>query len=397
MSINNSSGNLGTLYEDLGVDRDANDDDIRRAYRKLALKYHPDKNSEADATDTFRRITHAYEVLTTPEKRRHYDQFGTIDHNSSDQRHQSATDPSSFFHDFHQDVLRQMFGNHVNTNVPAHERERETICATVRVSLPELRHGCTRRVTFSARDVCARCKGNVAPCTTCRSSGRVVQQIFPLFVVETLCPACGGAGVSSGACGACGGCGLVNAEKSVDVRVAPGVAHGEQVHIRNVRNVNPKIDPHVDIIVNIEHDLPPGCRVDSATGDVTWPVSLDVRDVFCGFDTSTAPYGEPLKLFARTGYVCPNIPRRWAGMGLRRTDGGQHGDLLVVFNVSFPTHVPHCTRFHEIYCRVFKRPAPSGHLEEANCTEDDIESTDAENDAANTFDCTPVATPTSER
>jgi molecular chaperone DnaJ len=227
-------------YEILGVSRDDSPDEIKRAYRRLAMKYHPDRNpGDAEAEASFKECAEAYEVLSDTEKRARYDQYGHAGLRSTpghDFGNMNARDIFSMF--------EEIFGGGFTGGARARTRggvprgyDLET---EVEITLDEVLAGAEREVRFKRLDVCQRCDGSGAkegsqpqPCSTCGGHGQVAQTgLGGMFRMVTNCPHCGGRGtVIVDKCVDCKGRGRTPVQRTLSVKIPPGVKSGQAVRI----------------------------------------------------------------------------------------------------------------------------------------------------------------------
>jgi molecular chaperone DnaJ len=227
-------------YEILSVERTADGEEIKRAYRRLAMKYHPDRNpNDAEAEAKFKEAAEAYEVLADPQKRQRYDQFG----------HEGLRGQGAAAHDFSrmnvQDIFSMFedifggggFGGGGGRRGVARGYDLET---EVALTLDDVLKGCERQVEFTRLDVCEKCTGTGAKpgakpvkCQTCGGQGKVQQAgLGGMFRMVTACPACGGRGqIIKEFCDACRGKGRVPKARKLSVKIPPGVQTGQAVRI----------------------------------------------------------------------------------------------------------------------------------------------------------------------
>jgi len=240
-------------YEVLGVAKDASAKDIAAAYRKLAIKYHPDSNpGDEGAVEKFKEAAEAYEILNEPEKRARYDQFG----------HQGVEDQAPHFTDVHDimDAFGDLFGGGMFGDIFGGRGQRQRrarrgadIRVDVAIDLEEAAAGVTKTIEFSRSVVCGKCSGtgNKAgasrdTCRRCGGRGQVVQSAG-ILRVQTTCPACGGGGtIVTDPCDACRGRGYVGAKVRRDVRIPGGVDDGTPVRITGEGEPSPDGGPAGD-------------------------------------------------------------------------------------------------------------------------------------------------------
>ncbi|MCY2953009.1 MAG: molecular chaperone DnaJ [Planctomycetota bacterium] len=229
-------------YEVLGVSRTVDAEEIKRAYRKLAMKYHPDRaDGDKTAAETkFKEGAEAYEVLADPEKRQRYDQYGHAGVSGHhDFSHMDVSDIFSMFDDIFAGLGGSPFGGRRGGRGSTSHRgfDLET---QVELTLGEVGKGCEKTIEFERQDVCDICRGSGAKagsspvmCPQCGGQGRVAQQGFGgMFRMVTTCPGCRGRGaVIRDHCSACGGTGRQVRKRTVRIQIPPGVHEGQAVRV----------------------------------------------------------------------------------------------------------------------------------------------------------------------
>ena len=237
-------------YEVLGIDRSASNGDVAVAYRKLAVKYHPDKNpGDEEAIERFKEAAEAFEVLNDPQKRARYDRYGHAGLNGQGFGAHHFTDVEDIFSAFG-DIFGDLFGGGGRRNRP---RKGRDVRCDVTLSLHEAAAGCTKTVKFQRHEQCAECKGSGAAegsrrevCSYCRGQGRIIQQAG-IVRMQTTCPACRGEGsVVKRPCPGCRGSGQVLKKVTTEVQIPAGVDDEMQVRIAGQGEPSPNGGPPGD-------------------------------------------------------------------------------------------------------------------------------------------------------
>jgi len=266
-------------YEVLGVDKSASEDDIKKAYRKLARQNHPDANpsDREGARERFKEISEAYDVLSNPKKKELYDNFGHegvnrqygpagFDMNDFFRQHRSEFETDSVFGDIFSSLFESLFGFGGTGSRRADSRRRMggDIRIRISLSLEEIAEGVNKKVQVSCYDRCEACVGkgghNPQTCSTCQGRGQVVtvsRSFFGSFQQRQTCPACRGTGETfRETCKECGGSGRVKKSHKIEINIPAGVSAGNYMRMRNEGHWGP--GGRGDIIVEFEekaHDL----------------------------------------------------------------------------------------------------------------------------------------------
>ncbi|MFX0549225.1 molecular chaperone DnaJ [Hathewaya histolytica] len=252
-------------YEVLGIEKGADDAQIKRAFKKLALKYHPDRNPEdKEAEEKFKEINEAYQVLSDSEKRARYDQFGTADFSGGfDGGFGGAGFDFSDLGDIFGDIFGGGFGGfgggRRNPNAP---RKGEDLETTINLTFEEAVFGCEKELKINKHEHCTTCKGNGAKpgtspktCDKCGGTGRITIQkrtAFGAFSTQTTCDKCSGLGTYiEEKCTTCRGTGRLKKQKKISIKVPAGVDTGNIIPIRGQGEPGDNNGPSGDLYVHI--------------------------------------------------------------------------------------------------------------------------------------------------
>jgi len=339
------------FYVVLGVQRDASVADIKKAYRKLAMECHPDRNNgEKSAEEKFKLVTEAYEVLRDPEKRAAYDRFG----------HQGARSTSGFS-SMHFDlsealmVFMRDFGIAGGSGGGGFEslfgggqrrdrRRGHDVKVGLKLTLAEVASGTTKTVRIKSLDSCTECAGTGAKpgtqpvqCGTCRGSGEVrhqAQSLFGQFLTVSPCPSCGGEGtIITSPCDRCGGDGRVKVEKTIQIDVPAGVADHHYLTLRGQGVPGPRNGPRGDLIAVL--DIKEDPRFERHGDDLVYDLGITFAQAALGAEVEVpTPFGQTM-LRVEPG-TQTGMAYRLRSKGLPRLGEGGHGDMHVRIHVWTP-------------------------------------------------------------
>jgi molecular chaperone DnaJ len=325
-------------YEVLSVDRNADGDTIKRAYRKLAMKYHPDRNpGDAEAEAKFKEAAQAYEVLSDPEKRQRYDRFGHEGLRGTSGHDFSRMDPSDIFSMFgFGDVFEQMFGGGRRGGA-SRGYDLET---QVELTLEEVATGTEKTIEFTRQDLCTTCSGSGAKpgtqpvtCVTCGGVGKV-QHGGGMFRMVTACPACQGQGkVYKEKCTTCKGNGRQPKKRVLNVKIPAGIHDGQAIRVGGEGEPGsaggPRGDLHVVVRV-AEHEL--FTREDDHL-ILRMPVSF--TQAALGATVNVPALDGEVEIVIKPGTQHGQL-FRIPDRGLPNLRGGRKGELVVVALIEIP-------------------------------------------------------------
>ena len=335
-------------YEVLGIQKGASEDEIKKAYKKLARKYHPDMNpGDKEAEEKFKEVNEANEVLSDPEKKARYDQFGFA---GVDPNYGAGAGGGAYGGDFDFGDLGDIFGSFFgggfggqrrNPNAP---QRGESIRASVSISFTEAAFGCEKSVTIERSEQCPTCKGSgCAPGTTpeicpdCHGSGTVQtrrQTPMGVFASNGPCRKCGGTGrLIHQPCSDCRGSGAVRKRRTIKVNIPAGIDHGQTISLRGQGGAGKNGGPAGDLLITVmvqPHEI----------------FRRDGVDVFCEapITFTQAVLGAELEIPTIDGKVKYSIPEgtqtgtvfRLKGKGVPVLNGRGRGDQYVTVVIETP-------------------------------------------------------------
>ncbi|MCI7125593.1 MAG: molecular chaperone DnaJ [Agathobaculum sp.] len=336
-------------YEVLGVQKGASEDDLKKAYRRLARKYHPDLNKDnPEAAEQFKEVNEAYEVLSDKDKRAKYDQFGFA---GVDPSYGGAGGFDGSFADFGDlgDIFGSFFGGFGSgrssrRNAP---QRGESIHRNIILSFEEAAFGCEKELSIERIETCDECGGTgAAPgtsaetCANCRGTGTVTQtQRTPLgmFQTQAACPNCRGTGkIIKKPCSKCGGAGRVRKTRKFKVNIPAGIDEGQSIQQRGQGSAGVNGGPAGDLIVTVSIRPHP---IFTRKGQ---DVLIDIPISF-----AQAALGDTLQVPTVDGRVEYKIPEgtqtgtmfRMKGKGIQNVNGRGRGDQFVRVNIEVPKHL----------------------------------------------------------
>jgi molecular chaperone DnaJ len=354
-------------YEILGVDRDASQDEIKKAYRKKAMKYHPDRNpDDPDAESKFKAAAEAYEVLSSDKKRQRYDRFGHqgvgTNGGAGQPGFQDINDIFDAFGDIFGgarggaggSIFEEVFGGRRGRGRGRQSRQRGRPGSDLRISLPltleEIAEGAEKRIKVRKFAECETCDGTGAEggtegegymmCPKCDGSGEVRQvsrSVFGQFVNVQTCPQCNGEGrIVKNACDDCGGQGRIEQEEKITINVPPGVMEGNYLTLRNAGNAGLRGGPSGDLRVEIKEE--PHEHFKREGLDIYYDLHISFPEAALGTEVEVPTLKGRAKLQIDPGVQAGKI-LRMRERGLPEFNGSRQGDQLIRVHVWTPQNL----------------------------------------------------------
>lgn len=336
------SGNSERFYKLLGISKTASEAEIKKAYKKLAMKHHPDRGGDEA---TFKDISKAYNVLSTPEKKAIYDAHGeeALENMEAGGGAGPSQGPDPF------DLFSQIFGFQAGGQRPRGKPKTQDSAYELQVTLSELYRGTTREIVFNRDAICDACDGHggldVKQCPACNGTGQTVhvQQMGPFMQqVQSPCRRCGGKGQiipPGGTCKKCNGKGTVKQRQTFNIEVEAGSSDGWEFRFRGQADEAPGHDPG-DVVIIVRQK--PHKVFHRSRDNLVMNKTITLSEALCGFQFSTTFLDDSeLVVKSEPGRVLkPGDVVVIEGKGMPKAHGQKPGDLFVNLDVEFPTNLP---------------------------------------------------------
>jgi molecular chaperone DnaJ len=330
------------FYEALGVARTDNEEEIRKAFRKKAMEFHPDRNKSAGAEDKFKEINEAYQVLSDPKKRAQYDRFGRagVGSNGGQDRPFDGFDVFGGFGD----IFDSFFGD-VSGRRESRAQRGDDLQQRVTLDFNEAVFGTEREVEITRQESCQRCSGagnepgsEIGSCTTCRGNGQVrrsQRSIFGQFAQVTPCPACRGSGkVIKTPCTNCRATGVDRRKRKISVTIPAGVEAGMQVRLTGEGDTGRDGGPAGNLYVHL--DVREHKDFHREGNDLLYALPVNVAEAALGVEKEVPTLdGGTEKIKVPQG-TQPGAEFRIRGKGVPHLHGNRRGDLRVLVNLQVP-------------------------------------------------------------
>ncbi|AWX69243.1 molecular chaperone DnaJ [[Mycoplasma] anseris] len=334
-------------YEVLGINKNATEKEIKSAYRKLAMKYHPDRNKEADAEEKFKEATEAYEVLIDPEKKAKYDKFGhgAFDKNSF-----------NFSEDIFQDIFSQFgsaFSGGFNSSNPfedifgfgSSKKRRgpsrgDDLQMSITIEFIDSVFGKKSKVSLNKNNICSHCKGtgaetkeDIVTCPNCNGTGEKMQSMG-FFSTIVQCNKCNGKGkIIKRVCSKCKGSKYESSFELVDIEIPAGIKENEQIKLTGFGMPSLEGGPRGDLYIFVH--IKPHKYYERMNDDILLNVPISIKSIILEEEVAIpTPYGE--KTIKLTKNTKPNAILKLSGYGFKNRRTNKKGDLIISLEPYIP-------------------------------------------------------------
>tara|TARA_B100000676_G_C18004657_1_gene803004 strand:- start:181 stop:1302 length:1122 start_codon:yes stop_codon:yes gene_type:complete len=332
-------------YAVLGVNKGASSDEVKKAFKKKAMKYHPDRTgNDKGAEKKFKEIKEAYDVLSDPQKKSMYDQYGTTDFGGGFGGGSGGGFNTSGFGDVFEDIFGDIFGGGQSRNNSSQRYKGADLEYELRLSLEEAAFGIEKSLKIRTKDVCDNCDGSGSnpgsqpvSCSACNGVGQVrAQQGF--FTIQQTCPTCAGKGtIISNPCSKCYGSGAVNVDKEISVSIPAGVDSGDRIRLAGKGEAGINQGPPGDLFIRvslIKHSIFKRdgsnlyCEVPLSFSEAALGAEIEIPTLSNNKVSIEIPAG------TQTGKLF-----RLKGKGIKSVRGGGIGDLMCSVQIETPVNL----------------------------------------------------------
>jgi len=330
-------------YEILGVHRNASEVEIKKAYRKLAIKYHPDRNpGDPVAEEKFKEINEAYEVLSNPEKRAMYDRYGTTDFGNGGGFSDTGFDfnASTIFEDLFGSAFEDLFGGGANRTKKQAAFTGEDLKYTLEIEFEEAAFGTEKVIKIPRLETCHYCGGtgakdtsSIVTCPDCHGTGtQRIKQGF--FNIARTCPRCGGEGkIIKEFCNRCHGRKRIQKEAKIKVKIPAGVESGNRLRLRYEGNHGINGGRNGDLYIELEVKPHPIFKRENS--DLICEVPVSFTKLALGTEIEIPTLKDKIKLKIPAGTQSGKV-FTFKGKGIKRINSNSYGDLHVIVKVVIP-------------------------------------------------------------
>ena len=332
-----------SYYDELEVSKDATEEEIRRAFRKLAMEWHPDRNKSNEAAQRFKSVNEAYQILIDPQKRDQYDRYGRVitDSDSMDHGFEGMDFPTTGFGD----IFDAFFGGFGTRRRENGQRKGQDLRYSLELSLEEAVFGTEKEVEVIRTELCPSCQGSrakqgtsISSCNNCKGNGQVRRAqsgFFGQFVQVVTCSVCRGEGkIVESPCQGCNGEGVEKQKRKINVNIPPGVDDGMQLRVTGEAEAGANGGPPGNLYIVLavrKHEV-----FVRSGNDLLLEIPVDITQASLGDNVSIPLLGGAVHELKIPPGVQPNATLRLKEKGVVSVNGSRRGDLLVTLKVTVP-------------------------------------------------------------
>ena len=322
------------LYSFLKVDKYASQDDIRKAYRKLAMEFHPDKNNgNKEAEERFKKINEAYAVLSDPDKRKNYDDFGTVEGMGG-----GGGMPPDI-----NEIFRSMFSDGPGFSFMFTDSRKQATAVDmveVLIDINDVYYGVTKKIDFELLDKCDKCNGSGAQdpsqiinCITCKGMGQVMHKIGPFFTQNTICPSCmGRKQIIKTKCSMCKGEKAVYSRHCFELKIPKGIPDNHEMRMEGKGSYTD--GRKKDMLFKFKYNIEKPYTIDPFSMNVTYNLNITIEELLSGFKKNICLYRD-MTTITSDGYFNPDKLVKIKEKGLFDIKKQKHADLYLKFSITY--------------------------------------------------------------
>lgn len=334
-------------YETLSVEKSASDDEIKKAYRKLALRYHPDKTDKKEDEALFKEINEAYAILSDSKKRANFDATGDV--NMADMPDMSDIFSSMFGSD---SGFQNMGGFHNMGGFPGgfasffqdfNQKRRKKDVLNIEISLEEVYNGNDKEISYETLEICKKCDGKGTPdlkdiitCIKCKGKGSISIQINPIMIGSTMCNSCNGNGNMirpNKECTNCKGDKTQYVRKQLLLKIPKGIPQSFMHELKGKGGYSVDNKEYNDLTIVFNYVVPQNVHVDSEN-NVTCHVNITLLELLCGFKKTIKPYGRDITIVSNKTFN-PHKQYEFNQFGLPKFKSNIKGNFYIKFDISY--------------------------------------------------------------